>query len=212
MDFIGRRHFLKVAATLSAAGLAPSCGQKPKTTYSHSITLLKKDPQAMALSRAMSREDLYAMLDSRVRLIMGKCHNCAQSTFYVLSEQFGLGGGDILKALTPMPGIAERGETCGAITGSLMAMGLIYGRDRLDDWDTYRKAMIPTGWFCEQFEKEFGTTLCRKIQNEVFGKCFNLMNPDELHEFQLADATEKCGGVVSKAVKMATDIILEEKT
>ncbi len=50
----------------------------------------------MKLSMAMDRKDLHVMLDGRVRQIMEKCHNCAQTAFYVLSEQFGLGGDDIL--------------------------------------------------------------------------------------------------------------------
>ena len=45
-----------------------------------------------------------------------------------------------------MPGIAERGETCGAVTGPLLAMGLIYGRDlqHLEDWEAYQHSLIPT--------------------------------------------------------------------
>jgi C_GCAxxG_C_C family probable redox protein len=164
----------------------------------------------MELSKSMSKEQVFSMLDQRVILAMEKSHNCAQSTFFALSEQFGLGGDDVLKALTPLPGIAERGETCGAITGALMAMGLIYGRDRLDDWEKYRSSLIPTNEFCRQFEKEMGSTLCHQIQDRSFGKSFNLMDPKDLKEFQRAGATSKCSRVVQKASKIAAEIILED--
>ena len=55
--------------------------------------------------------------------------NCAQTAFAVLQERFDLDGGQVLRALTAFPGIALRGETCGAVTGSLMALGLVCGRD-----------------------------------------------------------------------------------
>jgi C_GCAxxG_C_C family probable redox protein len=139
---------------------------------------------------------------------MEQSQNCAQSTFFALSEQFGLGGDDILKALTPLPGVAERGETCGAVTGSLMAMGLVFGRDNLEDWESYRNSLIPTNEFVGKFEQEMGSTLCCRIQDRVFGKCFNLTEKNELKEFQQAGATPKCTKVVQKAVNLAAGIIL----
>jgi len=165
----------------------------------------------MELSRSMSKEQLHVMLDQRVSVIMGMSHNCAQSTFYVLSEQFGLGGDDILKALTPLPGMAERGETCGAMTGALMAMGLVFGRDNLEDWEKYRSSLNPTNKFCKQFEKELGSTQCCLIQERAFGKSFNLMEPEDLKEFQRAGATGKCTKVVQKACRLAADIILDHQ-
>jgi hypothetical protein len=35
--------------------------------------------------------------------------------------------------LNPFPGIALRGETCGAVIGCLMALGLEFGREDLSD-------------------------------------------------------------------------------
>jgi hypothetical protein len=131
-----------------------------------------------------------------------------------LKEQFGLGGEQVVKALTPMPGIAERGETCGALTGPLMAMGLIYGRDihQLDNWDSYQESLVPAGRFCEAFEQEFGTTLCHEVQEGQFGRCYRLTDPGELQEFQNDGATEKCSEVVRKAVRLAAGIILDDET
>jgi C_GCAxxG_C_C family probable redox protein len=154
------------------------------------------------------------MLDQKVDRNMQLSHHCAQSSFMALNDQFGLNGEQVIKALTPMPGIAERGETCGAVTGPLMAMGLIYGRDfhHLDDWDAYQSSLIPTGQFCDQFEKEFGTILCSKVQEGKFGRCYRLTDPAELQEFQNAGATDKCSEVVRSAVHMAAEVILDDST
>jgi C_GCAxxG_C_C family probable redox protein len=82
--------------------------------------------------------------------------NCAQTAFAGLQEEFDLEGGGILKALTPFPGIALRGETCGALTGGLMALGLVYGRDDLDDWRGYIASLPPARRFCRRFAEQQG--------------------------------------------------------
>ncbi len=207
-----RRFFIKCLAALPFVSYLDACSEKQiKSDNTTQFKNLKKDPKSMDLSRKMGKEHVFAMLDQRVDITMEKSGNCAQTTFYVLAEQFGLGGDDVLKALTPLPGIAERGETCGAITGALMAMGLIFGRDRMDDWETYRNSLIPTNEFVKQFEKELGSTLCCNIQDRAFGKSFNLMDPEELKNFQRAGATKKCSRVVQKAARIAANIILDSE-
>lgn len=211
MKSFKRRNFLKYISSLPLIGVLISCRKNSKSQKDQHNQNLVVDPEAMELSKSMSNDQVFAMLDQRVKFTMQKSHNCAQTAFYALSEQFGLGGDDVLKALTPLPGIAERGETCGAITGSLMAMGLLYGRDELDDWETYRKSLKPTHKFCELFEKELGSTHCCQIQERAFGRSFNLMDPVELKEFQRAGATGKCTEVVQKACRIAAEIILENQ-
>jgi C_GCAxxG_C_C family probable redox protein len=163
-------------------------------------------------NRTMPRDLVNKMLDQKVDEYMQRSHHCAQSAFMALKEQFALDGEQVFRALTPLPGIAERGETCGAVTGPLMALGLIYGRDihQMDDWDRYQASLLPAGNFCEQFEQEFGTTLCHEVQEGEFGRCYRLTDPKELQEFQNAGATEKCSAVVRSAVRMAAGVILED--
>ena len=162
-------------------------------------------------NQKMPRDLVMKLLDQKVNSYMQISYNCAQSSFLALKEQFGLKGDDVLKALTPLTGIAERGETCGAVVGSLMAFGLIYGRDKnkLNDWDIYRESLIPSGKFCNLFEKEYGSTMCHDIQNKKYGRSFILTNPEELKAFQAADATTQCSAVVRKAVQIAANIILD---
>ena len=85
------------------------------------------------MSGDKARELKLQQLSQKARNLLPQRGNCAQTTFFVLREEFDLDGQEILKALTPFPGLALRGETCGAVTGSLMAIGLVFGRDRLDD-------------------------------------------------------------------------------
>lgn len=208
MKTLNRRDFMLVTAgsvALAACGKA----EKPAPAGRSARAKTTDEPTSFILPEGKTRDEIFAHLDRRVDLYMGACHHCAQATFVVLQEEFGLDNGAILKALTPVPGIGERGETCGAVTASLMALGLIFGRDRLDDWEGYRKSLIPARKFCEAFKEEFGSTMCGDIQEDAFGKRFDLLDEVDLAEFQASGATEKCGAVVKKAVRMAAEVILD---
>jgi len=211
MKTLKRRIFLRYALSFPAITTLFSCVRQRKDLGNIQANNLIKDDKAMELSKAMTKDQVFAMLDQRVQLTMEKSNNCAQTAFFALSQQFGLGGDDVLKALTPLPGIAERGETCGAVTGALMAMGLMYGRDRMDDWQKYRDSLIPTNLFCKEFECEVGSTLCCEIQQKTFGESYDLMDASDLKAFQRAGATQKCGVIVKKACRFAAEIILTHK-
>jgi len=168
--------------------------------------------KALKDNRAMPRELVHQMLDQQVNHYMDLSHHCAQSSFLALKEQFSLDGDEVVKALSPLPGIAEQGLTCGALTGPLMAMGLIYGRSihQLDQWDLYQSSLEPAVRLFKEFEEAFGTTLCHEVQEGEFGRCYHLTDAGELAQFQNDGATEKCSAVVRKAVRLAADIILDD--
>jgi C_GCAxxG_C_C family probable redox protein len=128
-----------------------------------------------------------------------------------LKEQFNLDDGAILKALTPFPGVALRGETCGAVIGSMMALGLLYGRETLDDEQGFLASLSTARKFCYRFEKELGSTMCGNILEAKFGKRYNLTDPSQVAEWQAAGALDKCTAVVRSAVRIAAQIILEKK-
>ena len=156
-------------------------------------------------------ENNLSQLDEKAREYLSVSGNCAQSSFAALSEHFQLGNGTTLKALTPFPGIALRGETCGAVVGSLLALGLVYGRDRLDDWDGYLRSLRPARSFCRAFEREFGSTMCGEILKSLFGKAYNLADPAEAEEWRKAGSREKCQNVVATACRIAAGKIMEKQ-
>ena len=86
------------------------------------------------MSNSTSREHDLVEMAQKAREAFPHYGNCAQASFAVLQEEFNLDHADILKASGPFPGIALRGETCGAVIGCLMSLGLIFGSDKLEDW------------------------------------------------------------------------------
>lgn len=152
--------------------------------------------------------EIFENLDQKVRYYLSVCDNCAQTSFISLQEQFELeDSGAILKALTPFPGIALRGETCGAVVGCLMALGLVYGREKLDDWPGYLASLRPARRFCRRFEQQLGSTMCADILDKELGKRFNLANPAEAMEYAASGGAEKCTTVIQKGVRIAAKLI-----
>ncbi len=157
-----------------------------------------------------SIEETLECLDQKIKEYLAVSGNCAQTTFLSLQETFDLEGGAILKALTPFPGIALRGETCGAVVGSLMALGLVFGRDRenLDNWQGYIDSLPPARRFCQRFESELGSTMCGDIVELEFGKRFDLADRRQALEWMKCGALEKCADVIEKGVHIAAEIIM----
>lgn len=65
------------------------------------------------------QEDLLNRLDELVDKYFPILGTCSQTSFYALNKVFNLDADEFVKALASMPGIAFRGETCGAVSGSL---------------------------------------------------------------------------------------------
>ena len=97
--------------------------------------------------------------------------------------QEGLNIGDLqsFKAATALAGgAARRGETCGAVSGALMALGLYEGRERFEDVAKLNSTIadgIPlSNDFMRRIEKEYNlkkplnTTLCRDLLQAIYGR------------------------------------------
>jgi C_GCAxxG_C_C family probable redox protein len=157
-----------------------------------------------------SREDIMKQLDEKAREYLRISGNCAQSSFSALSDQFGLGNSIIRKALSPFPGIALRGETCGIVIGSLMALGLVYGQDELGQQE-WVKTLRPCRAFCRTFAAEFGGTACDDVTRGLCGRTFNLADPAEAEEWRKTGVSGKCSDVVARGCRIAAGIMLDEK-
>lgn len=161
-------------------------------------------------TRAAEHDERTA-LAQEVRSTLARSANCAQTSFAVLQRRFDLDGETILKALTPFPGLALRGETCGAVTGCLMAIGLVYGRDRLEDWKGYIASLPPSRKFCRRFVEAHGSTSCGDLLQAKLGRRFNLADRGESLEYVALGGPQACSEIITRAVGMAAEIIRRER-
>jgi len=135
--------------------------------------------------------------------------SCSQGTLLALQEHFNLGNADVLKAATAMPGMALRGETCGAVVAGMMALGLAFGREKPDDLAAVSRTTAACRKLCKRFETEFGSCNCRDVQHHIFGRSFNLTDPREGMEFVKANAIKKCRLPAERAARITGELILE---
>lgn len=142
-----------------------------------------------------------------------KYHGCSQMTLKAIQDVLGLSDGNVFKAASALAGgVARGGEVCGALLGALMAVGLVYGRDRLEpttESANYRKAMEVGAKVFDEFKEYFGSVRCRDIHIRLFGKYYNLRDPKELSEFISSGDINKCSDVVKVAARIAVKSILE---
>jgi C_GCAxxG_C_C family probable redox protein len=137
--------------------------------------------------------------------------NCAQGTALALMEEFGLGNMEIIKALTPFPGIGGTGEICGGITGSLITFGLYFGGDTPLDFDAMNRTIMTSQKFMALFEGKIGHMYCADIiETVILG---HRLNPGESEQAMVAFTNEKgfekCGLPPGVGVRLAAEFIID---
>jgi C_GCAxxG_C_C family probable redox protein len=137
--------------------------------------------------------------------------NCARGTALALMEEFGLGNMEIVKALSPFPGFGATGWMCGGVTGGLIALGLYFGSDDVQDYDATNATIAAAREFMPRFEEEVGAVVCPKIQEDVvFGRYMDPAASEEnMAAFAEAKGFEKCGLLPGIGARLAAEIIIE---
>ena len=137
---------------------------------------------------------------------------CSRSVLQALQTHLHVGDGEALRASTALAGgVARMGETCGALTGGIMAIGLVLGREELEDIQAYRNSMHVSYEMYHRFKQEVGSTICFEIQNNLFGRSFDFKREEEAEEWYKANGLEKCPMVCAIAARIAADLILTLK-
>ncbi|MFQ5905305.1 MAG: C-GCAxxG-C-C family protein [bacterium] len=127
--------------------------------------------------------------------------NCAQAVLSAYCEELGLGRETALKIATPFgAGMARMGETCGAVTGAFMVIGLKHGRTKADDEEAKEKTYSLMNEFMEKFRSRNTSIVC----NVLLG--FDISTPEGL---QRAKEKDVHSNVCPKFVQDASEILEE---
>jgi C_GCAxxG_C_C family probable redox protein len=90
--------------------------------------------------------------------------NCAQAVFSAFATDLGVEPDAALRIASAFGGgIGRTGQTCGAVTGALMALGLKYGATQADDKATKERTYALAREFLARFQACQGATLCRDL-------------------------------------------------
>jgi C_GCAxxG_C_C family probable redox protein len=171
------------------------------------------------------------MIDSRkVKAIRAKAHanenmsGCSQAVLAALQEGLNIGDINSLMAATAFAGgMSRRGESCGALVGALMALGIEEGREKLEDLPKLQST-IADGYtlsneFMHRLEKEWElkkplpSTLCREIQQALYGRSWNLTDPAQRTDFinSGGHGDNGCLKVCGIAAEVAAEMIMKKR-
>lgn len=168
------------------------------------------------MSKELAKEELLDKVEEAASKCERELHGCGRCALSALMQYFELGDKTsadlVLKAVLPLSGgIAQTRNTCGALLGGLMAIGMVCFPGKLEDatMEDIRAAMTLGRQYYRRFEKEVGNVRCFDIREVGLGRCFDTADPDEYDKFVKAGAYDFCGKVCGKAARLAAEFILE---
>jgi C_GCAxxG_C_C family probable redox protein len=91
--------------------------------------------------------------------------NCAEAVLLALSQEFNQKSPLIPRIATGFgAGVGRSGQICGALSGAVMAIGLLKGCDKGEEEREKRNAAFESVLeMIKAFEKEFGSSQCRML-------------------------------------------------
>ncbi|HVM50750.1 MAG TPA: C-GCAxxG-C-C family protein [Candidatus Acidoferrum sp.] len=131
-------------------------------------------------------------------------YNCAQAVLYAFGPELGLPGETALKVAAGLgSGVARRGQTCGALTGGILALGLKYGRGEQQDRSATEQTYQKTLELLNRFEKRHGSCRCRVLLQGC-----NLQTEEGRRHFKERDLLHKqCVGYMQTVGEELVDLL-----
>ncbi len=127
--------------------------------------------------------------------------SCSQAVFSTYSALFGLNREIALKIAGAFGGgMGRMGETCGAVTGAFMVIGLKYGKTQAKDNQAREKTYELVREFVKRFKARHGSILCR----ELLG--YDISTPQGL---KLAREKQRFATVCPQFIRDAVEIVEE---
>ena len=136
----------------------------------------------------------------------GRNFNCTQGVFTTYAIEHGIDEKLALRLATNFGGGARKGEMCGAVSGALMVLGLLYGHSESDDLDAKAKAYAMAEEYMNRFIKKNGSVVCK----ELLG--YDLSKPEEkavILEKNLFRTV--CPDLIRSAVETLDEFLEEQK-
>ena len=130
---------------------------------------------------------------------------CAESVLLATCQEFGIEVDDRIIpkiAYAFAGGIGNTGSVCGAVTGAIMAIGLI--KDRGKTMEEMMEVIGLAAEFRKRFEAEMNTISCRELTG------LDLTKPDEIEILVKSDvAQEVCFPAVAAAHRLVVELLKE---
>ena len=128
--------------------------------------------------------------------------HCSQSVLAAYADDLGLSEEQALKIAYCFNAGMRKGEVCGACSGALMVLGMIYGQSDKNDLDSRNRANQMTDRFLNRFKELNGSYIC----NDILGRDITTQEGIAYaKKHELFSTT--CSDMVALAVKVLEEII-----
>lgn len=142
--------------------------------------------------------------EKAVNYFSQKLH-CSQSVLAAFAEECGITEEEALKLGSCFGGGMRKGHVCGAVSGALMVLGLLYGQKSVDDTEGLQLSNKVNDLMMVRFKEKCGSCIC----NDLLG-CD--ITTEKGHQFCVDNKlfTDFCPKMVATAVDVVEDIIQEQ--
>ena len=128
--------------------------------------------------------------------------NCSQGVFTAFAAEAGMDEKTALMLATPFGGgVGGCGETCGAVSGAYMVIGLIHGRTTLEDTEAKEFVYSLMAEFREKFRGRFGSLRC----SELVGA--DMSDPAERTKAREAGKLKQCEEFVGYTAEVLEELL-----
>ncbi len=162
------------------------------------------------MERKISKQELLNRIEQSAYNYEREYHGCSQCTLLAIQDHLNVGDGATFRSASALAGgVALMGDSCGALLAGMMALGLVFGRQKLENFAELATSIPPAQMLYTRFKDEFGSCLCRDVMKSQLGRFYDLVT--EYDQFEKAGGYERCPTVVAKTARMAAELILAQE-
>lgn len=103
------------------------------------------------------------MTECRADELMDDGFHCSQCVFPYAAYRLGMDRCEAYRLSAGLGGGCFRGDSCGAVTGAMMALGMVYGFDQPNAEAEDAQLIAKVHEFEDKFQAENGALLCRQL-------------------------------------------------
>jgi C_GCAxxG_C_C family probable redox protein len=138
--------------------------------------------------------------------LFNKHFHCSQAVLAAYAKECGITEEQALKLGSCFGSGMRKGEVCGACTGALMVLGLLYGQHVSTDMKSRQRANEVNDKMMKLFAEKSGSYICNDLLGCDISTSEGVQFARDNNLF-----TEFCPTMVANAVDALEEIIIEEK-
>lgn len=128
--------------------------------------------------------------------------NCAHSVLLAFAPEFGMKQDMARVAAVFGGGVARSGETCGAVTGALMVLGLKHGMIDAADQESKGKSYALAKELMARYKERRGTVMCKDLLG------YDISTPEGMQAIKEQKLGAKlCTGIIQDAVELLEEYL-----